>query len=503
MEEWLQHLFEWLPEGSTYYLLLGSIAFLESIIGLGLLVPGSVIVVFAGFLVVHGKGEMLHVMAAAALGAYLGDLLSYWLGARAGMGLLRIGPLKRRLDLVRKAEIFFVSHGGKSIFFGRFVGPLRGFIPFVGGCTRMPWRDFHFFAVISALLWGLAYPGLGYLGGASWQRVQVLTGRFSLLIGALLVLFVLNGLFWKKLFPHLTRWVAKAAVRLQLKWQALLNRPQMQLFIGRSPRFWSFVANRFTIQHSSGLYLTAGLTLCIVFALLSFWALADMSFLRQIDDRFYQLFMEPRPEAAERVMLAVAHLASGPVIIAWTGFVLLWLILENRDFSAVILLAGVAGGYLLGLLHHALVLRPRPQPLFPALTDQPPLIPGENTVVLIILAGLAIYFLLGTTTNWQSGLTLVIGGSFAVLLVPFSRIYLGISWFSYMLAAFALAAVWLSFLLTAAEIRRRYAGEFPWRPGWQPLQIKKTSRQFVLTLASLAILVGTGNYILARLAELG
>ncbi len=196
MADWLQTFFQYLPAGGLYYLLIGLIAFGESLVGIGLLLPGSTLCVFAGFLALHGKGEIRLLIGAAALGAFCGDFISYLLGARFGGELLQHRLLNRRVDLVRRAEIFFARHGGKSIFFGRFFGPVRGFVPFVAGGAGMSPAPFTAFALASALLWGLAYPGLGWLAGVSWQNVQRWTGRFSLLILAALVA---TGLwYWRK-----------------------------------------------------------------------------------------------------------------------------------------------------------------------------------------------------------------------------------------------------------------------------------------------------------------
>lgn len=187
MEEALRQLFAYLPEGTGYYLLIGLIAFGESLVGIGLLLPGSTLCVFAGFLALHGKGSIVTLIVVSTIGAFGGDFLSFVLGARFGPALLATRWLKKRLNLVRKAEIFFAEHGGKSVFFGRFFGPIRGFIPFVAGGAGMSPAVFVGYAIVSAILWGLAYPGLGWVAGVSWQNVQRWTGRFSLLILAALL----------------------------------------------------------------------------------------------------------------------------------------------------------------------------------------------------------------------------------------------------------------------------------------------------------------------------
>lgn len=194
MEDWLRTLFAWLPDGWRYGALVGLVAYLESLPVIGLLVPGSTLILFAGFLALHGKGAIVPVMLVAMAGAILGDLTAYAVGARAGAPLLQTRALRRRLTLVRKAEIFFAEHGGKSVLFARFVGPVRGFVPFIAGCAQMRPLPLVGYTLLSGILWGLAYPGLGYLAGASWQQVELWSGRFSLLIGG--VLLVTVAILW-------------------------------------------------------------------------------------------------------------------------------------------------------------------------------------------------------------------------------------------------------------------------------------------------------------------
>ena len=194
MAEWLQQLVTWLPDGYLYLLLLFLIAFGESLPMVGLLLPGSTLVVLSGFLAFHGKAALPNLMLFSACGALLGDLLSYWLGAHFGGRLLSSRSFLKHQKLIKQAERFFYSHGGKSIFFARFLGPIRGITPFIAGLAHMSGRPFCRYSLISAVLWGLAYPGIGFLGGASWQQAQSLTARFGLLV--LLALLATLIHFW-------------------------------------------------------------------------------------------------------------------------------------------------------------------------------------------------------------------------------------------------------------------------------------------------------------------
>ena len=192
MEHWLQQTIELLPDGTIYLLVLFFVAFAESIPMIGLLVPGSTIIIFAGFLVLHGKCTLPLLIFVTTSGALLGDLLSFGLGFYYGSKLLKLRSFQKRGKLVKRSEQFFVENGGKSIFFARFLGPIRGITPFVAGLSGMPGRPFVFYALVSAILWGICYPGLGYIGGSSWQNVQSLSARFGLIILIILVATILH-----------------------------------------------------------------------------------------------------------------------------------------------------------------------------------------------------------------------------------------------------------------------------------------------------------------------
>ncbi len=498
MEHFLENLFAWLPDGRLYYAILFSASLLESLILAGLFVPGSTMLVFSGFLVAHGKGDLPTVIAVAQAGAFLGDAVSYLLGGRIGRKLLTTAPFRKHLRLIRKAELFFADHGGKSLFFGRFTGPLRGTVPFVAGLARMSPGTFLAYTLVSSVLWGLAYPGLGYLGAASWQSIQQWTGRLSLLLGSLLVLLILNGLFWKKFFPRLVERGGVLWGRISRAWSALLRTAPLRSFAARHPQLWDFLAGRFSLKRGSGLYLTVGLTVSALFSGCFFWLSENLPFSQALDRLVYQLATHYRHPAADRFLILVTSLADGPVLLLLTGFVLLWLVLNNRDFSAALLLAGMGGGRLLVVLLKLFYNRVRPVPFFHELQPAGYGFPSGHAFSALLLTGLLVYFLLGTVNHWQSRLRLIIVASFAALLIGLSRCYLGLHWLSDVLAGFLLAAIWLTFLITALEIRRRFAGEFPWRTGWQPPQLSVGLRRAILIPAFAATMLGIFYYLLNR-----
>jgi membrane protein DedA with SNARE-associated domain len=181
--------------GPWSYVVVGAFAFLEASAFVGLVAPGETAVLFGGFLAGQGYVSPVGVAASAALGGVLGDTVGYELGYRAGPRLLARWRLRRAaVDRARRA---FQRHGGKAVFFGRFVGFLRAFAPFVAGLSGMPYRRFVVYNASGAVLWAVACTALGYLAGANWRRI----GHWVSWTGAavVLALAVVVALRWRRL----------------------------------------------------------------------------------------------------------------------------------------------------------------------------------------------------------------------------------------------------------------------------------------------------------------
>ncbi len=204
MPSWLVEFSIYLPQGLLLYLLVLLIAFFESIPLAGLIMPGSTLAVLFGFLAYHDTGSFAAIAVSAAIGAFLGDSFSFWLGRKFGVGLLKTRRLRRQRKLTRLASLLFVHHGGKSLFFARFLGPIRGTTPFIAGLFRMSGRSFLIYTLISAALWGICYPGVGYVGGKSWHHAEQLSVQLGLIVTALVLMTAAHYLT-KMLFKNLAR----------------------------------------------------------------------------------------------------------------------------------------------------------------------------------------------------------------------------------------------------------------------------------------------------------
>lgn len=113
---------------------------LESI---GLPLPGETVLV-AGALVAGATHQftIIGLIAVAAAAGILGDNIGFSVGRSVGLRLLRRYGHVVRLTEGRLivGQYLFRQHGGKIVFFGRFVALLRPFAAVLAGANPMAWR---------------------------------------------------------------------------------------------------------------------------------------------------------------------------------------------------------------------------------------------------------------------------------------------------------------------------------------------------------------------------
>jgi len=131
----------------------------------GLPVPGETTLMFASFLAHKHSGLYIQWVIATGIGAaVLGDNAGYFLGRRFGKHLIRW--VKKLLHLddddVQAARDLLTRHGGRTIFFSRFIFGLRTVAGPLAGSLGMEWKRFLKYNVLGATTWVLAMAWIGY-----------------------------------------------------------------------------------------------------------------------------------------------------------------------------------------------------------------------------------------------------------------------------------------------------------------------------------------------------
>jgi len=179
--------------------LLFAVVMLESF---GIPLPGETALIAFGVLASQGHYSIVVVVAVAAAAAIIGDNLGYWLIGRVGGRRLfeRWEFLRRRTAHILPAtEELMAKHGGKVVFFGRFITILRYTAAWVAGISHMEWRKFLFWNAAGGICWATLVGLVSYYaGGAAADAIQ----RYGIyaaavVVGAVLVFYLITH-FGKK-----------------------------------------------------------------------------------------------------------------------------------------------------------------------------------------------------------------------------------------------------------------------------------------------------------------
>jgi membrane-associated protein len=134
------------------------------------IVPSETAVIIAGVLAGQGDLVIWVVIPCAALGAILGDNVSYLIGRFAGERIVERyfkGERRKRIDW---AERQMEDRGPYLIVVGRFIPGGRTAVTLSAGLLEMPWRKFIFFDVIAGFAWASYASLLGYFGGKTFEE---------------------------------------------------------------------------------------------------------------------------------------------------------------------------------------------------------------------------------------------------------------------------------------------------------------------------------------------
>jgi membrane protein DedA with SNARE-associated domain len=170
---------EWFLHGETQHLLAvygywavaGAVA-LECV---GLPLPGESALVAAA--IYAGSTHRLNiglVIFAAAMGAAIGGSCGFWLGRAVGHHqLMKYGRYIHLTEQrIKLGRYLFWRHGGKLIFFCRFIAILRTIAAILAGVNRMPWIRFFVFNAIGGAVWAATYGFGAYAIGDGVKRLS-------------------------------------------------------------------------------------------------------------------------------------------------------------------------------------------------------------------------------------------------------------------------------------------------------------------------------------------
>ena len=423
------------------YVIIFLVALTESLAVVGLVVPGAVFMFVAGALVATGATTLSVTLICTATGAIAGDAASYWLGRHYRAALCTRWPFSRYPTVLEVSTAFFKRYGGKSVFFGRFVGPVRPLIPAVAGMLGMSPLRFLAANIFSAIAWAPCYVLPGVVFGASLTLASAVAMRLVVMIVLLLllawsVIWSISRMthwvwpYWGRGFARLQSWALTASPTQPYSWRGMFaavvdpGRPEVRalaifaaVLIAMA---WAFVA--------------------IVEDVLTHDPLVA------VDRAVYHLLQALRTPASDSVMITCTELGDRAVTLPVIIAVLAWLLWHRAWRPATYWIAAVSVGEVLTALLKTGFALPRPSPMYDG-TSAFGFPSGHAAMSIVTYGFLAIIATRELSVRAQAALAITL--SVLVSLIAFSRIYLGAHWLSDVLGGLTFGLAWVALLATA------------------------------------------------------
>lgn len=432
------------------------LSLLESLAFVGVVVPGAVVVVFAGSLAARGFFDLGDLVWFASAGAILGDSISF----RMGKGKhIRFREENRifKPGLLEKGKLFFARHGGKSIFLGRFVGLIRAVIPFVAGLSGMEAKRFYLWNITSAIIWAATHLLAGYFLGQAWRIVEVWSTRFGIVVAALLLLTL--GAFWLKRFAErrgreLIEFIGSLLASIG---EAIAANPHVRKLVVKHPAFFAFVGKRLDRTEFSGLPLTLFGAAFLYILLLLGGVVEDvlsMDPIVALDTRIENLLYAFRDPLLVKVFLWITLLGKAKIVLCVALSLIVIFFLWNKQEFVIPLIVTVTGSGMFNLLGKVAFHRQRPTSVG-VYTETSFSFPSGHAAIAAALYGFAVYFLWRRAATWGRRLNILFAGIFLVAAIGFSRLYLGVHFLSDVLGGYLLGLLWLIIGISMAEWNAR------------------------------------------------
>jgi membrane protein DedA with SNARE-associated domain/membrane-associated phospholipid phosphatase len=431
MENLLQDLLAWIAQHPHFSnLLIFVVAVLESLLLIGLLVPGAFLLFGIGALIATGTLQLIPAMAWTSAGAVVGDTVSFLIGSHYHQRLRVLWPLNRYPALVNRGIDFFCRHGGKSVFMARFVGPVRPIVPAIAGMMDMNIARFLLVDIIASVLWAPAFilPGMAF--GASLGLAAEVAGRLVVLLVVLVSItwlsFALIRGIWRLLQPQ-----ASAAMESILGWSR------------KHPLIRPLAGSLLDPDHPEA----RGLAILMGLLFLAFWALLLITrqslhgrFMGDLDNFIFHFLQNLRTPGADQAMTFVSLFGKQVLLAVVLSAGSLWLFWKGYRKAAIHwLVAYVCTVIMTYALKYSTRVE-RPVDIHNGFS-----FPSAHVSTSLAVLGFLALLIARELPFKRRWLPYTVAG-ILVVAIAFSRLYLGVHWFSDVLGGASVGLLWVTLL---------------------------------------------------------
>ena len=269
-------------------------------------------------------------------------------------------------------------------------------------------------------------------------------------LGILSGMAALSWLWW---------WLVRHEADVRHRWEGLAAHPRVTALRTRFAPQIAFLQARLSPAEFIGLDLTIGAMILLGASFVFGGIVEDVVTgdpLTVVDGQFaVWLHMHATPTLTES-MKFISLLGSWPVVTGICLFMALYFAWERSRYPLVALMLTVPVGMLLnGMLKYAFH-RSRPS------WDDPVLIlgsfsfPSGHAMAATLLYGFLAAFGVKKVRAWRWRVLVVLSAGMLVVMIGFSRLYLGVHYLSDVLAGMAAGSAWLALCLTAVGTLRHH-----------------------------------------------
>lgn len=258
----------------------------------------------------------------------------------------------------------------------------------------------------------------------------------------------------------IARWVIGHESWLRVRWTAFLNQRHVAAFRTQFAPQLAFLQARLSPTGVFGLQLTIGLAIIASAAWLFGGITEDILHrdpLVQIDQTVSQ-WLHAHTEPSFTLAMLLLSLAGYQLVVVASLGLAAYLVWRHHRAELIMLVISVGGGTLLNLLLKDLVGRQRPIWTHPLLLLTDPSFPSGHAMASTLFYGLLAYLIARHSSSWRSGVIACVTAIVLILLVGFSRMYLGVHYLSDVLGGYAAGMLWLTLTITGVETMQRYKG---------------------------------------------
>lgn len=138
------------------------VSFFESLALIGLILPGIVLMSLLGTFIGNGKINFYSAWICGFIGCVFGDWISYYIGYKFHQQIYNLKIFKKNIFLIKKTKKSIIKYCFITIFIGKFIGPIRPFIPIITGTLKLPIKKIILPNLLGCLIWPPLYliPGI-------------------------------------------------------------------------------------------------------------------------------------------------------------------------------------------------------------------------------------------------------------------------------------------------------------------------------------------------------